>query len=49
MPLLLELPAAQLEKLQQFRRRFHGSRKRRESMPLNVLITDAAARTGFAT
>src|SRR5690606_33588700 len=27
--------------------RFNNWRTRRESMPLNVLITDAAARTGF--
>lgn len=41
------LPAAQTEKLQRFGERFHGWRTRRESMQLNVLVTDAAARTGF--
>lgn len=41
------LPAAETAKLQQFRQRFNGWRRRRESMPLSVLITDVATRTGF--
>ncbi len=40
------LPAAETAKLHRFREQFSGWRRRRESMPLNVLITDAAAHTG---
>ena len=41
------LSAAETAKLQRFRELFSRWRRRRESIPLNVLITDAAARTGF--
>jgi ATP-dependent exoDNAse (exonuclease V) beta subunit len=41
------IPRAETEKLQRFYKRFNNWRRRRESMPVNVLITDAAARTGF--
>lgn len=41
------LPEMEKAKLERFHARFIAWRRRRESMPLNVLIMDVAARTGF--